>query len=255
MRRQSLARTLVIATGLFLVLSACDSSTTADDNLHANDGANITGDIPAIFGRFYNDVSVYQDGSVIVVESEGTPDHSSPYFEDSRYEAYDGTNSSFHLNPNRIREQQFVFRIPVTPAEASNKSATQLGPIGVALNGVAIYNQYAGPNQPLTNEIDSFDQYNGHPQQSGQYHYHVEPLHLTDSFGEESLVGFLLDGFPVYGPVENGADILNADLDVYHGHFGVTEDFPDGIYHYHITSQDPYINGSGYFGSPGTVSQ
>jgi hypothetical protein len=255
MQRPSLARTFVVATGLFLVLSACDSSSGTNDAADNDDGANITGDVPEIFERFYNDVSVYQDGSVIVVESEGTPDHNSPYYDDARYVPYDGTNASFNLNPNRIREQQFVFRIPVTPSEAGNKSATQLGPIGVALNGVAIYNQYAGPNQPLTNEIDSFDQYNGHPQQSGQYHYHVEPLHLTESFGKESLVGFLLDGFPVYGPVENGTDVLNSDLDVYHGHSGVTEDFPDGIYHYHITSEDPYINGSGYFGTPGTVSQ
>jgi YHYH protein len=254
MKQYLIFRTLTATLSLFLVLSACDSSSIEDD-LEINSTANISGDVPAIFERFYNDVTVYQDGDVIIVESKGMPDHSSPYFDDSRYEAYDGTNSSFRLNPNRIREQQFVFRIPTTPTESSNKSSTQLGPIGVALNGVAIYNQYAGPNQPLTNEINSFDQYNGHPQQSGQYHYHVEPLHLTESFGESALIGFLLDGFPVYGPVENGVDVQNSDLDVYHGHTGPTEDFEDGIYHYHITSQDPYINGSGYFGIPGTVSQ
>lgn len=254
MKQHSIFPTLVTAAGLFLVLSACDSSSSDEDEIK-NNGANITGDVPTIFERFYNDVTVYQDGNTIVVESEGVPDHDSPYFDDSRYEAYDGTNSAFNLNPNRIREQQFVFRIPVNPTEASTKSATQLGPIGVALNGVAIYNQYAGPNQPLTNEINSFDQYNGHPQQSGQYHYHVEPLHLTETFGDNALIGFLLDGFPLYGPVENGSEVFNSDLDVYHGHTGPTEDFEAGIYHYHITSQDPYINGSGYFGIPGTVSQ
>ena len=127
MQRPSLALTFVVATGLFLVLSACDSSSLTDDATDNDDGANITGDVPEIVERFYNDVSVYQDGSVIVVESEGTPDHNSPYYDDARYEPYDGTNASFNLNPNRIREQQFVFRIPVTPSEASNKSATQLG--------------------------------------------------------------------------------------------------------------------------------
>jgi hypothetical protein len=135
-------------------------------------------------------------------------------------------------------------------------SATPLGPIGVSLNGVPFFNQYAGPNQPLTNEVTSFDQYWGHPQQSGQYHYHVEPKYLTqEKFTKSALLGFLLDGFPVYGPEENGTTVTNAMLDSYHGHTSVTADYPNGIYHYHITSTDPYINGSGFYGTPGTVTQ
>ena len=55
--------------------------------------------------------------------------------------------------------------------------------------------------------------------------------------------------------IENGAAITNANLDAYHGHTHATADFPNGIYHYHITSADPYINGSGFYGTPGTVSQ
>jgi hypothetical protein len=65
----------------------------------------------------------------------------------------------------------------------------------------------------------------------------------------------LLDGFPVYGPMENGAAVNNADLDVYHGHSHATAEYPDGIYHYHITSTDPYINGDGFYGTAGTVTQ
>ena len=126
--------------------------------------------------------------------------------------------------------------------------------IGIAINGVAIYNQYAGPNQPLTREIDSFDQYNGHPQQFGHYHYHIEPLHITGRVGQDQLLGFLLDGFPVYGPYENGVLIGSNDLDDLHGHHHATDDFPDGIYHYHVTADDPYINGSGFYGTAGTVS-
>jgi hypothetical protein len=43
-------------------------------------------------------------------------------------------------------------------------------------------------------------------------------------------------------------------LDDLHGHYGVTGDFPGGIYHYHITADDPYINGSGFYGTAGTVT-
>jgi hypothetical protein len=48
---------------------------------------------------------------------------------------------------------------------------------------------------------------------------------------------------------------VNSQLDAYHGHTGPTADYPAGIYHYHITTTDPYINGNGFYGKPGTVSQ
>jgi hypothetical protein len=77
----------------------------------------------------------------------------------------------------------------------------------------------------LTNEINSFDQYLGHPQLTGQYHYHQEPAYLTTQNGKSAFLGFLLDGFPVYGPQENGKAVSNADLDTYHGHSHATADF------------------------------
>jgi hypothetical protein len=59
----------------------------------------------------------------------------------------------------------------------------------------------------------------------------------------------------VYGPVENGRRVTNAELDAYHGHTGATADYPAGIYHYHVTDADPYINGAGFYGTPGTVGR
>ena len=108
---------------------------------------------------------------------------------------------------------------------------------------------------PLTVEIDTFDQWNGHPTPTNEYHYHVEPTYLTKANGSSAVIGFLLDGFPVYGPVENGKRVVNADLDQFHGHVAVTSDFPNGIYHYHVTDADPYINGAGFYGSAGTVGR
>ena len=67
--------------------------------------------------------------------------------------------------------------------------------------------------------------------------------------------GFLLDGFPLYGPVENGEAVTNNDLDQYHGHSHATNEYPDGIYHYHCTDDAPWINGYGYFGTPGTFTE
>ena len=216
-------------------------------------------DVPEIYQKIYSASDMYLEDGFVVIQVNGVPDHNSPYFDasDDRNVAYSGTNENFNLNPNRIDlNANYTYKIPLNPTAASNPRPTQLGSIGVALNGVSFYNQYAGPNnQPLTDEIDSFDQYNGHPQRVGEYHYHVEPTYLTQSQGNNVLLGFLLDGFPVYGPFENGERVVNSILDEYHGHEHVTADYPEGIYHYHITDADPYINGSGYYGTAGTVTR
>lgn len=215
--------------------------------------------VPDVYKKIYGASDLYVDGDYIVIKSTGLPDHKSPYYQGTQwsnlYEAYNGSNANWSQNPNKIASFTYTFKIPKSPAVASSHSSTPLGAIGISLNGVPFYNQYAGPNQPLTTEINSFDQYDGHPQQQGAYHYHAEPFYLTAQKGESTLLGFLLDGFPVYGPLENGSTVSNSDLDAYHGHTAATTDYPSGIYHYHTTTAAPYINGNGFYGTPGTVSQ
>jgi hypothetical protein len=231
--------------------------------------------VPEVYYKIYGATSLTNDGTYITIKSNGVPDHVSPYYatSNSLYQTYAGTTSlgyTFVKNPNTIATQTYTFKIPLYPTVAANHAATSLGVIGISLNGVAMYNQYAGPNLPLTNEIASFDKYNGHPQVTGQYHYHLEPLYLTNfTASKTGLLGFLLDGFPVYGPQEitsweitptGGSKpvlktLVSSDLDVYHGHTHATYDFPSGIYHYHFTSDAPYLNGNGYYGTPGTITQ
>ncbi len=215
-------------------------------------------DISSILSLFEGTELSYEiNGDNVIFTTADLPNHKSPYWETSNelYEAYNGSNTNFNKNPNQISEQNIVFTIPLNPTAASMNETTRLGPIGISRNGVVFYNQYAGPNnQPLTSEINSFDQYLGHPQNSGQYHYHIEPSFLTGTFGSDAFLGLLADGFPVYGPMENGTQVTNDDLDEFHGHTSVTPDFADGIYHYHITDADPYLNGNGYYGTPGNIS-
>ncbi len=212
--------------------------------------------VPAAFDKFSIEVALRVEGEFIVLKSNGVPPHGSPYFarNDSRYQAYNGSNPNFRVGPNLIKEQTLEFRIPLNPKKSDRPAPTLLGPIGIALDGVALFNQYQGQGQPLTNEINGFDQFNGHPTPDGLYHYHVEPLFLTQRLGKDSLLGFLLDGFPVYGPMENGKPIANKDLDAFHGHSHATADYPQGIYHYHVTPEAPYINGSGFYGTAGRVT-
>jgi hypothetical protein len=219
----------------------------------------VTTTVPDVYKKIYGATDMYVEGNYVVIKTTALPDHKSPYYQgtqwSSKYEAYNGTNPNYVTNPNRIAQVNLTFKIPLNPAEATMHAATPMGAIGISLNGVPFFNQYAAGGSPLTGEINSFDQYNGHPQQQGQYHYHVEPYYLTSNKGKEALLGFLLDGFPVYGPQENGQLVTNSQLDTYHGHKTATADYPNGIYHYHITSTDPYLNGSGFYGTAGTVSQ
>lgn len=249
------------ATILFLQSCSKDAATTTTTT---SGGANTTvasTTVPDVYKKIYGATSITSDGTYVTIKSSGLPDHKSPYYASTNalYETYSGTTfggNVFQKNPNSIAEKAYVFKIPIDPKVASTHAATPLGAIGVSLNGVPFYNQYAGPNQPLTGEIVSFDKYWGHPAPSSAYHYHVEPLYLTTvKATKSSLMGFLLDGFPVYGPEENGVAVDNSKLDVYHGHTTATTEYPNGIYHYHITSTDPYINGNGYYGTPGTISQ
>ena len=234
--------------------AACGSSDAA--SVTAPTTGSVAADAPAMYALFGNGVQITVEGTNVVIRANGLPDHKSPYFEpaNAKYEGYNGINAAFAINPNRIVAQTNVYRIPVTPTRQTTPSATPLGPIGVSVNGVPIFNQYAGSNQPLTGEINSFDQYAGHPAPGGAYHYHVEPTYLT-RVSRDALVGVLLDGYPVYGPMENGKLLTSADLDAAHGHTTATKQYPNGIYHYHTTGDAPYINGSGFAGVPGTVTR
>jgi hypothetical protein len=204
----------------------------------------------AIYSQFAGTgVSVSFDGSTAIVRTSDTPDHRSPYWGAGNAN-YEAPHSGMQVNPHSIATQNLTFRITTSPASAANTSDTPLGPIGISVNGVVFYNQYAAMRQPLTSEIVSFDRYNGHPNPNNQYHYHFEPVSITAS-SRSRLIGVLLDGFPVYGP-QDGNGRTPSDLDACNGHTAATTEFPGGLYHYHATTAVPYIAGC-FRGTAGTV--
>jgi hypothetical protein len=206
--------------------------------------------------QFLDNVVVSANGNTLVLNTDDLPNHASPYW-GAGNDMYEAPHDGMFVNPNRIAEQDITFRIPATPAIADSPSDTSLGPIGIAVNGVVFFNQYAGVDRvtgeffPLENEIQSFDAYNGHPQQTGQYHYHFEPEYLTVA-DNAAFLGFAMDGFPIYGP--RNADGSALSLDECNGEEHATPEYPDGIYHYHVTTVEPYILGC-FKGTPGTVTQ
>ncbi len=267
---------VVVATVMFV---GCDSDEDSnldnmnddmenkdDDEADKEDEAEYQADISVLKDLFYHTdaITFTFDDEWVTITSKDLPDHKSMYYDEDEalYEAYDEPdNSDFKKNPGSIQEQNLVFKVPRYPTEATNKATTPMGPMGVTINSVALFNQNAAGDDDIFEELNTFDQFEGHP--AGEtYHYHTEPIWLTqerEGYDNEALVGILLDGFPVYGTHENGVEVLSKDdggiLDDYHGHFGTTAEFPEGIYHYHVTVDFPWINEDGFYGEAGTVTQ
>ncbi len=249
---------LILVTILLIGCSSSDtinpSSDNGDNNGSGNSGSgNNSDDLPVGFTKFLDTYTdVYISGNYVVVETTGVPNHQSPYW-GAGHPNYSSPHSGMNVNPNIISNQNFKFYIPLNPTASNVVSSTPLGPIGVSISGVPFFNQYGGPNnQPLDNEISSFDAYHGHPQQTGQYHYHWEPVYLTMN-DNSILVGYSMDGFPIYGSTNQTDGNYPTDLDDINGHTHVTDEYPDGTYHYHATSTVPYLIG-GYKGVVGSAS-
>ena len=182
---------------------------------------------------FRDNVKVEVTDELLIVRSDGIPDHETGQFPNRR-------------NPNTIRKQDYTFRIPRHPKPADKVGRLPMGPIGVALNGVPFYNPYNREGEDAAlNEV--FDECCGHPDPLGRYHYHIYPKCQKTPFAKDDpskhspLIGYAFDGYGVFGPLGDGGK-RPTDLDECNGH----TDAERG-YHYHVTDRFPYILG-GYHG-------
>lgn len=157
--------------------------------------------------------------------------------------------SAYDRNPNRITARDVLLDLPAAPQVADRASCLPMGMIGLMLSGVPIFNAFdlRGRDAPA-HEIQ--DACNGHPERTGQYHYHDWSTCIPDpggaAGGPSEVVGFALDGFPILGPRDrDGRAVKNADLDECHGRVG--EIVLDGkrvtTYHYRFTEEYPYTLG------------
>jgi hypothetical protein len=191
------------------------------------------------------------EGDTRVLTGNGLPDHTTGEFPISPDdEAYD-----YDRNPNDIEAQTIEISLPATPTVATEASCTGGGAVGVLLTGSVLFNGFdAAGRDAVAHEVQ--DECHGHPQQSGEYHYHDLTSCIDDAgSGHSALLGYALDGFGIYGVRgEQGEALTNADLDECHGHTHEIE--WDGelveMYHYHATYEFPYTV-SCYRGTPASV--
>ena len=198
--------------------------------------------------RFIADnVTVSFDDTSMIIHTHGLPNHPTGKFPGE--------------NPNYIQEKDVVYYIPLNPVENSQHLATDLhntnhalnmGPIGIATNGVVFFNPFDAGSNDASNIMDYCC---GHPSPDNTYHYHKYPICINSPWADEGkehspLLGWAFDGYPIYGPYSSagvlakdvtGSDALNA--------FNLHTDADRGA-HYQVTpGKFPYIIG-GYWGTP-----
>lgn len=189
-------------------------------------------------------VEIALQGTERVVRANNLPTHPTGRYPVARNDdAY-----AYDRNPNRIREQDVLLRLPADPKPATQPSCLPMGMIGFAVTGTAIFNALDGLGRDAAaHEI--LDACGGHPERDGRYHYHGPSPCLAEG---DAPIGYALDGFGIYGVYgENGDEIRNADLDACHGHTAVVtwNGRRQPVYHYHLTREYPYTLGC-FAGTP-----
>jgi hypothetical protein len=150
----------------------------------------------------------------------------------------------YDRNPNSIKTQLLSLAFPANPTQLNTPECVG-GEVGIMLSGVPLYNAFdAGGRDAVATEIQ--DKCDGHPQASGQYHYHGYSDCLQDSAAKtehSALLGYAYDGFGIYGlRGENGQELSTNDLDECHGHNHTImwDNKEVRMFHYHLTQDFPY---------------
>jgi hypothetical protein len=189
--------------------------------------------------------------SSVIMQPTGIPNHARDAYyavPNAGVVVPDATTANIIKDPTKA--QTYKFTIPTTPKYSAKVTSTSLGSIGVMISGAVLYNPFEGDgktvamanNFTITNSAGitaSFvDKCAGHPTPDiGAYHYHGLPNCVTAKVDEVSkpshIIGFALDGFPIYGDRDNnGKQVTANNLDKCNGVISATPEFPNGIYHY-----------------------
>jgi hypothetical protein len=161
--------------------------------------------------------------------------------------AADDPAAAYDANPNTIAGYDLDVQLPATP-EVADQPTCVGGTVGVSVLGVPVFSAFdAGGRDAVAWEVQ--DACNGHPQQSGQYHFHSRSSCFTD---EDGLFGYALDGFGIYTETDDdGRPLTTDDLDDCHGRTSEVQWRGERveIYHYVATADFPYTVGC-FAGTP-----
>jgi hypothetical protein len=146
---------------------------------------------------------------------------------------------SYDRNPNSIKAQSLTYSLSDKPAYGSPQCMG--GQVGIMLTGVALFSAFdAGGRDAGAWEIQ--DGCGGHPEKTGEYHYHTLSSCIKDT-NVSTVIGYALDGFPITGPQVGVNNILTtSNLDECHGLTSevVMNGKKTTTYHYIMTQDFPY---------------
>ena len=234
----------------------------------------LAADVPAFYRTYFRCVTASRSGSNVVLETRALPPHRSNYYPSTspNHEPFDTSRGpNYRANPNQLAQQTVRLTIPDQPVSRgltittamvdrqanTNPNEYPLGPAGIALDSVLMFNATAAPGDNIDNEQYTFDRYAGHPQMTGEYHYHSPspgPLEVLNraglsnstvpGFASVEVYGIMCDGTLVLGCAElDGARVSAAGLDGQNGHVHSLTDgagtthFTDR-YHVHMCPQE-----------------
>jgi len=211
-----------------------------------------------------NSVTISFDGDEITIDSDGRPNHTTPYWEETD-SLYIKPVVAIAQTPGRIgshRDRSLSLTVSAAPGLAVKSTTTSLGAIGISVTGVPIFNDSEGPDRPLEEKIaETFDYAGGHVGPSG-YHYHSESVDVPEntmlSHDDEKLLGIMADGFLIYGRKDMDGS-YPSNLDDSGGHHGATQHSNgEEFYHYHIVNEYYFGNlivlfGGDFMGSPTNI--
>jgi phosphatidylethanolamine-binding protein (PEBP) family uncharacterized protein len=150
-----------------------------------------------------------------------------------------------------------AWRIPLVPVVAATKTTANDGPIGVAVNGVPLFNPCKqGGCDPAsgggdTKVLGELDACNGHAGRADDYHYHAAPVCMmsdqTEHHWDSHPIGWALDGYGIFGFFNPDGTTATRDA-VCGGNTLTHQNAPSG-YAYHVTNASPYIL-SCFYGTP-----
>lgn len=194
--------------------------------------------------RFGTTVSVTCDDAYAYVASQGLPSH----------QMMNGITASNQQVP---LPQDFTggnaWKIPLNPVRATQPVSYDIfnGPIGVAVNGVPIFNpDRPGNTGPVDTKVGGeLDVCNGHAGRADDYHYHAAPTcMMADIDAARQPLGWAVDGYGIYGFTRADGSTPARDA------CGGETDPATGDYRYHATAAYPYLLGC-FTGAPVSAAQ
>ena len=226
---------------------------------------SINSNVSSFYQKYFQCVDVTLNREFYhVIHTDNLPPHLSWYYPvgDPNHIDFESQGPGYYQNPNSIQEQNIVVSIPIDPVPrgiditdfnvdgvvGNDVNEYGMGARGVALDGVVLYNPLAAPGDDIEDEQYSFDYYNGHPQNSGMYHYHTTtkgPLEVLEykgliqnpepGNGEIELYGIMCDGTVILGCTELDGTAPDPDnLDAQNGH---VHDLTDETGEVHFTDR------------------